>query len=291
MQAYGWLRYAPPGAVLELPVFGPTPTSRRYASLYHYATMWHGHAVLNSGIGARRSVLHEFLGGPDSPLLEVGQTPELLRALRSLGVRYIVFRAAAVKHPTEADAFIQAVSNSGNQVAEHQVFQLVHIWRLNERSAPRGTSPALHSLPAAAILASRAAANENILPLMLDGIRRSAWASRGAQRGGEWIRLELDRPRDIAQVRLHLGPGTLGGYPRRLQIESTDGAGVSRILYEDSVLEPLLKAVVERGRFPRIDLDLGANSTGVLILRQTGAGAQAWTVNELELMERGRPAP
>ena len=87
--AYEWLSASVPGAVLELPLGRREPMTTYYNARYQFATLQHGHPVVN-GFSGYSTPLFGYLTSSASPLFELRHFSELLRGLRSLGVRYIV---------------------------------------------------------------------------------------------------------------------------------------------------------------------------------------------------------
>ena len=89
-----WIREAPPGGVVELPIAGPELAP--FTLPYQYNTLLHGHPVVNgySGYGFG---LQDFLGGPSTPFRELAQLPHAITALRQIGVRVLVMHPSAYK--------------------------------------------------------------------------------------------------------------------------------------------------------------------------------------------------
>ena len=91
--AYRWLAQQPPGGAIELPIvewaIAPTLT-------YQYATLSHGHPIVN-GYSGYGSALQEFLGGGASPLNDLDRIDDSLNLLRAVGVRYVLV------HPRDYD--------------------------------------------------------------------------------------------------------------------------------------------------------------------------------------------
>ncbi len=91
--AYRWLAQQPAGGAIELPIvewaIAPTLT-------YQYATLSHGHPIVN-GYSGYGSALQEFLGGGASPLNDLDRIDDSLNLLRAVGVRYVLV------HPRDYD--------------------------------------------------------------------------------------------------------------------------------------------------------------------------------------------
>ena len=77
-RAYRWLAQQPQGGAIELPILewaiAPTLT-------YQYATLSHGHPIVN-GYSGYGSSLQEFLGGAASPLNDLDRIEDALVLLR-----------------------------------------------------------------------------------------------------------------------------------------------------------------------------------------------------------------
>lgn len=80
-----WLSAQPPGAVLHLPV----RTNNFQELNYQYATLAHGHAIVN-GYSGFTSPLQDSLRADDSPLAEPKRFAAAIASLRAIGVRYLV---------------------------------------------------------------------------------------------------------------------------------------------------------------------------------------------------------
>ncbi len=93
-----WLRHGPPGAVLEIPIAGPELSP--FTLVYRSNTLFHRHPIIN-GYSGYGYALQDFLGGPGSPIGEPDALPDLLTALREIGVRYVVVHPALLR-PAEA---------------------------------------------------------------------------------------------------------------------------------------------------------------------------------------------
>ena len=91
----------------------------------------------------------------------------------------------------------------------------------------------------------------------------------------------------MARLRIETSPRGLVDYPRHLVVESTDPAGQSRVLFDQSVLTPLIEALAVDERRAPIDLEFPANRTVALRIRQTGqTHLWFWGVHELSVWER-----
>jgi hypothetical protein len=57
-------------------------------------------------------------------------------------------------------------------------------------------------------------------------------------------------------------------------------------VFEGDVLGALGRSIAAPGATPRIEIDLPANATQTLLIRQTGRSRRWWSIHELELYER-----
>jgi hypothetical protein len=123
--------------------------------------------------------------------------------------------------------------------------------------------------------------------MMFDGDIETRWLTGTRQVGAEWIEIKLREPTDVGRVRFETSPRGLVDYPRRLVVESIDGAGTPRVLFDGSILTQLITSlVVDEGRAP-VDVALPPNRTTTLRLRQTGETHRwFWSVHELSLWAR-----
>ena len=80
-----WLRDAPPGAVLHLPI-----NNSAFQELhYQYATLLHGHPLVN-GFSGWSTPLQELMRQPWMPIYDYARFAATVRMFRSIGVRYVV---------------------------------------------------------------------------------------------------------------------------------------------------------------------------------------------------------
>jgi hypothetical protein len=279
---YRWLAQSPPGAVLELPIlsWGPDPTLT-----YQYATLIHGHPIVN-GYSGYGSALQTFLGGGGSPLRDFDRMGPALTMLRSIGIRYVIVHPRDHGDPNWGAGLVAAIRSAESQVAEEMRFGGGTAFRLHElpaTSIPTGIGPRIDSRE------FRASASDGAdrLPLAFDGNPDTRWLSNRPQRGDEWIRIDFDRVVDVARVGFAIESRSFGDYPRGLVVESlSDGESEAR-LFEGDVLVPLGRAVAGGVAHPSIDVDLPPNATRTLMIRQTGqARPWFWSIHELTLWER-----
>jgi hypothetical protein len=141
-------------------------------------------------------------------------------------------------------------------------------------------------LPASAFSATASSVNSR-LSLAFDGDPDTRWISGVNQRGDEWIEVVFDHPRDIAEVTLLTTARSLSDYPRQLLIESSDGSGDYVPLFNGSVVPLLGEGLARDPRTGPVQIDLPANQTTRLRLRQLGrTHTLFWSVDELQFRER-----
>jgi hypothetical protein len=284
---YRWLSSGEAGAVLELPIreWDFTPTL-----IYQYATLFHGHAIVN-GYSGYGSALQEFLGGSGSPLRELAYARGSLAMLRAIGVRYVLVHPGDYDDPAFGAATVRAIKESPAHVAETRDYGAVVAFRLRPAVAdPAATAPAAETLRqiAPVHVAATASHSADRLALAFDGNLDSRWTSLDRQTGAEWIAITFDRAYDVGRVSLRLNRWSLGDYPRELSVETTAGAGaILKEVYRGDVLARLGLALVKTGGYPSIDIDMPpAPATGVR-LRQLGQTRRwFWSINEIEIWER-----
>src|SRR6185295_14031965 len=93
-----WLRGAPPGAVLHLPIL----TYNFQELNYQYATLLHGHPIVN-GFSGYNTPLQQFLREPRSPLYDYERFTGTVRMLRRLGLRFVVLHRGDYSMTQQAD--------------------------------------------------------------------------------------------------------------------------------------------------------------------------------------------
>ena len=155
------------------------------------------------------------------------------------------------------------------------------------RDLPTSPTPTSGSrlIPTTAIHA-RASHSSDRLALLFDGDRDTRWLTGGHQSGGEWIELELDRPRNIGLVRMQTGERSFGDYPRDLAIDVVEDGRV-RTLFHGSVLPAFGSGFAIDNSYPWVDVPLPDNRAHIIRLRQLGITHQLfWSIHELELLER-----
>lgn len=149
--------------------------------------------------------------------------------------------------------------------------------------APLPAEPA-QTVPATAIHVQASHSPER-LPRLFDGEPDSRWISSRPQIGDEWLQLDFDRARDIAEVHLQLGARRFGDYPRLLEIDAVED-GRARSLF-GTVLPQIARGLIVDGAHPWTELALPPNRARSLRLRQLAtARTLFWSVHELRLRER-----
>jgi hypothetical protein len=108
----------------------------------------------------------------------------------------------------------------------------------------------------------------------------------GVQDGSSSISVELKRPWSVARLQLGLAARSLTDYPRELQIESVDARRQSRTLYHAIPYPELLEAFVRDPAYPVMTIELPANETATLVIREVGTQPNWWSVHELALWRR-----
>jgi hypothetical protein len=284
--AYRWLAQQPPGAALELPIMewsiAPTLT-------YQYATLSHGHPIVN-GYSGYGTPLQEFLGGAASPLNDLDRIGDALDLLRAVGVRYVLV------HPRDyADAAVGADTAAAIRAQSSvavEAFRSDEVVAFRLREADEGVIANSAAAPSGTRLGPadfRADASDAVdrLPLAFDQDVDTRWLTGRPQRGDEWIALRFDRPRDIQRIELQTQSRSFGDYPRGLAIESTADDGTTSVLSQGSMLVPFGLALAKGGPLPSIVITLPANHTKTLTIKQIGRNRRwFWSVHELGVWER-----
>jgi hypothetical protein len=279
---YEWLRMQPAGAALELPI-SQQDDFHPYTLTYQLETLRHRHPIVN-GYSGWKSMLQELLAGAASPFSESTLVGSALGGLRAIGVRYVLLHEELF--PSEADAarLADAIRAAPTRIAEEQRFGRTLIWRLQGSKARSAGGDLKRVDPAS--LTIDASQQQGRLPLLLDGDRDTRWISGDPQIGGEWLQVRLARVIDVARVQLGTAQRSLGDYPRRLKIESTDDAGQVRVVFDDVIVDRLIEGMAVDERYPIVNIDLPPNRTVMLSISQTGHASTWWALHELIVWER-----
>jgi len=252
-----WLRSLPQGAVLHLPM-----TNVNFYELhYQYATLFHGHPLVN-GFSGYNTRLQEFLRSETSPLVDFERFPAAVRMLRALGVRYLVIHPGDyVLHAQwshEAARTIDGLRGSG-QVVREQTLPPVSVFELQpweDLSAP----------------------DERVVPIADRELTR--------EDGRNEIAARCRVPCDIARVELQLSESWIAWHPRDLRVEVTNAAGESRTLYDGSPYPELAAAIVRDGRAPTLVILLPRNRASRISVREITPTGGSGSVDGLKLWRR-----
>lgn len=282
-----WIRIGPPGGVLELPIVGPA--IEPFTLAYQYNTLLHGHPIVNgySGYGYG---LQDFLGGPGSPLSDPEALPGLLDGLRAIGVRYIVLHRPLYSDRPElgwADPkdLVEAIDRAAGGLG--RPFNDSIGWLLG---APRPRLPvdesALERVTVRASMITSSAMPDR-LRYAVDGDVDTKWLSAAPQAGAEWMRVAFEDELDAGRLVILTNRFGVGDYPRGLAVESEAADGSRMTLFSGSFLPSLLEGLATgRADAPAV-LDLPANRSRALWLRQTGRSERwQWAVHELRIYRR-----
>jgi hypothetical protein len=276
-----WLRDAPPGAVLHLPV----NTAQFQELNYQYATLFHPHPLVN-GFTGWDSPLQQMLRHPRSPMYDYVRYPATVTMLRALGVKYVVVHPGDYNVTQLADGELTATLagfRQSGQVLEERRLLEVHAFELAPMAEPRGALPALRPISSQEFRVEVSQQPERA-GFLVDGDNDSRWI--GLQDGGSAIAARFNAPRDVARVELQLAERSLWDFPRELQIEVEDAAGRVRTVYRAPPYQEFAAAFLRDRSYPSIWIDLPANETVVLRMRDVATYDTWWSVHELRLWAR-----
>ena len=284
--AYRWLAQQPPGAAIELPILewsiAPTLT-------YQYATLLHGHPIVN-GYSGYGSPLQEFLGGAASPLNDLDRMSDALDLLRAVGVHYVLVHPRDFADTALGAGTAAAILALPADASEGFRSDDVVAFRLRDAGAPAGerasSAPAGTRLAPVDFHADASDAADRLL-LAFDRDADTRWLTGRPQNGDEWIALRFDRARDVSRIELQTAARSFGDYPRELVIESTGEDGATAVLSSGPMLVPYGRALATGGPLPVIGITLPSNRTRTLTIRQTGRTRRwFWAVHELAVFAR-----
>jgi hypothetical protein len=280
--AYRWLARQPPGGALELPIaewaIAPTLT-------YQYATLSHGHPIVN-GYSGYGSALQEFLGGGASPLNDLDRIGDSLNLLRAVGVRYVLVHPRDYDDPNVGAATAASIRARGDLASEDFRSDDVTAFRLRGADPVPAMPAAGRLLPSSAFHADASDSADRV-PFLFDGDVDTRWLTGRPQDGDEWIRIAFDRARDVSRIELKTASRSFGDYPRELTVESVEEDGARSVLYQAPMLVPYGRALAQGGASPSIVVSLPSNHTRTLTIRQTGRTRRwFWAVHELAIFER-----
>lgn len=279
--AYAYLKSAPPGAALELPI-ALEDDGRNFK--YQYLTLVHEHPIVNGHSGYYPPLL-TFFGSGHSPLNEPGRFGDVLDMLRRIGVRYLMLHVAQFDDRAIADGMLRIVHARSDLVITQREFDDTIVVALAPAPPPPAPDSGLRRIPAPSIV-PRASQGGDRLRFAFDGDPDSRWLTGGRQTGSEWLELRLDGTHDVRLVRMQLAPRSFGDYPRELSIDVIEDSG-TRTVFRGSVLTEFVEGLIANGEHPFIDIALPANSARALQLHQLGQTNRFfWSIHELELWER-----
>lgn len=281
-RAYAWLRAAPPGPVLELPIQGDEPGD---TLTFQYWTLEHGHPIVN-GYSGYISPLFYILKDSSSPLYDLEQFGDLLRACRALGVHYVVVHESRFRQEGLGRATSVAIGRQTDQLQGVVPFGSTTVfWLVAPPDAVNASPPSLRAVSQSFFTATASHANAD-LDLAFDDNLETLWQSGRQQDGTEWIEMQFDRQRNLGLVQFDMGADvSVSDFPRRVRIESSDDGQEFRELYEGDVLTEFFRGLVEDADRTPIAIILPDNDTVTLRIRQTGQSSQWWSISELSVWE------
>ncbi len=134
---------------------------------------------------------------------------------------------------------------------------------------------------AVAAVASRS--NPEELQLLTDGDHRTAWTTRGPQRGNEFVSVELVEPRAVNGLRLALG-GHVASFPRGVAIDvSVDGMNWSPAWSGNGAVAALAAAIRDQKQIEMV-FPFDPRRARYVRIRQTGQSSDWWAVTELRVL-------
>jgi hypothetical protein len=283
--AYDWLAASPPGALLELDISARDEFRPETSTLYQLEAIRHHHPMVN-GYSGWGSGLQDLLGDPVSPLREPEHVGDVLKGLRAIGVRYVMLHERTFRNTGDAEMLESVIGQSTDQIVEAHRFGDTWAWRLADASRPVPfPDDGLEPMNAQSFRLG-ASHQEDRLPMAIDGDIDTRWLSGEPQSGKEWVEVRFPQAADVARVQLENAPRSAFDYPRHLAIESVDDAGVSRVLFDGSIVDRLIESTAIDDQRAPVRVDLAPNRTRVLRLRQTGHARTWWSVHELKLWRR-----
>jgi hypothetical protein len=277
-----WLRAMPPGVVLHLPLM----TAQFQELHYQYATLFHGHPLIN-GFTGWASPLQELLRQPRAPMYDYERYPATVTMLRSLGVRYVFVHPGDYNVTQEANGelreTVDGFRRSGQLAGEKRLLD-VYAFELAPFASQTETTASLTPIPAAQFRVD-VSQQKGRAEFLVDGDNDSRWI--GAQDGSSVITAQFSEPRDVARIELQLAQRSLIEYPRDLQIDAEDREGHSRTLYHASPYAEFFAGFLRDRSYPAVRIDLPRNETMILRVRDVATYDSWWSVHELKLWRRG----
>jgi len=281
--AYRWLAQQPQGGAIELPILewaiAPTLT-------YQYATLSHGHPIVN-GYSGYGSSLQEFLGGAASPLNDLDRMEDALALLGSVGVRYLLVHSTDYGDPQIGADTLAAIRAHPTLASEEFRSDAVVAFRLASVEPPAPSVPPPGRRLRAADFRAKASDAADRLPLAFDDDGDTRWLTGRPQNGDEWIAIDFDRTRDVSAIELQTASRSFGDYPHELLIESTGEGGTRTVLFRSPMLVPYGRTLAQGQPQASLVVNLPANRTRTLTIRQTGHTRRwFWSIHELRIFER-----
>lgn len=279
-----WLAKDPPGAVLQLPFSDATPRTVLTDLAYQWAIARHGHPIVN-GYSGYGSPLARFLARQGSPLQEIERTGELLALLRSIGVRYVVARNIPPYRETPSGAWraLTELRAATDQIEREERVGTANVFTLRE-PGPTEAPQELAAIPPASYRV-QTSQGPSRAELLSDGDLETRWITSAPQRGGDWLRVELNEARPIAGVELALDQRTVSEYPRELVIRARDTRGEEAELYHGGTLVALGRSLVSTPAKPAVRIEWEPLEARELLIEATGRSACCrWSVHELRLL-------
>jgi hypothetical protein len=276
-----WLRDQPAGAVIHLPVM----TYQFQELHYQYATLTHGHPIVN-GMTGWNSPLLDLLRQGWSPIYDFPRFAAAVKMLRAIGVRYAVVHASDYNVTQLANGELTNTLDGFRRSGQvRQEKRALDAYAFELETWPAAQAPHVLQPVAAGTFQLDVSQQAGRAPFLVDGDPDSRWV--GTQDGSSWIAARLRQPTDIARVEIDLAERSLMDYPRDLEIDSEDADGRTRVLYREPPFAEYLTAFLRNRSYPPMAIDLPENSTVVLRIKELG-GSQTyfWSVHELRLWRR-----
>jgi hypothetical protein len=279
-----WLKYGPPGGLVELPAAGPA--FQPFTTTYQFNTLLHGHPVVN-GYSGTGYALQDFLAGSSSPLARVAEVPAALRGLRAIGVRYLVLHPLLYErwNGWSPQPVVEAIDAQSGQILSRTQSRDAVAWRLADAaSADISRVEQLVSVSPSTFVATASPAPADA-GLAFDGRLATRWTTGGPQQGNEWFQVTFDRDIDVGALVFRTDRQGGGERPHRLVVESVGADGTAHALLDDTLVPAM---IIERaGLSDGAVVALPHNFTRALRLRQTGMGGRlSWSIFELEIRAR-----
>ena len=288
-EAQAWLRTRPPGAVMSLPAIGHRQGSHEGALRAMYATLEHGHPVMNGGSGFFPPLywFYYYSGALES--FDDYDYSDVLRGLRALGVRYVIVQTdPALVNADKGRATLRAIRRQPDQIVTTRDFGGATVFELPPWDGTLPESAPERPPRSRSGLAASTSHRANELIYAFDGDTSTRWLSGRPQAGNESITIQFDQPTDVSHLRLTVGRLSFGDYPRHLIIESTADGRAWETLHSGRGFERLVLGAVPVDGVSFMDFPLSPNTSRLIRLRQTGnTPTFYWSFHEIELWERG----